>query len=220
VSSAHAVEKIKMARDRGQMVFGETCPHYLVLGSEKYENEDGIKYYCTPPLRPTWHQEMLWKAINSGDIQVVGSDHTAFNFAGQKDLGRDNFSLAPRGFPGIQERLSVLCSAGIHGNRISANKFVDIACTTPAKLFGLFPKKGTLTVGSDADMIVFDPKADFALAKSSGLSRSDYSPYEDMNVKGATWLVLQKGRVIAREGKVLGRPGTAEYLPRNKFTWY
>jgi dihydropyrimidinase len=220
VSSAHAVERIKMARDRGHVVFGETCPHYLVLGSERYENEDGIKYYCTPPLRPAWHQEVLWKAINSGDIQVVGSDHTAFNFAGQKDLGRDNFSLAPRGFPGIQERLSVLCSAGVHGNRISANKFVDIACTAPAKLFGLFPKKGTLTVGSDADMIIFDPKADLALAKSVGLSRSDYSPYEDMSVKGVTWLVLQKGRVIAREGKVLGRPGSAEFLPRSKFTLF
>ncbi len=220
VSSAHAMEKIKTARDRGQAVFAETCPHYLAMGSEKYEIEDGIKYYCTPPLRPAWHQDMLWKAINTCDIQVISSDHTAFNFAGQKDLGRENFNLAPRGFPGIQERLSVLCSAGVHANRISANRFVDIACTTPARLFGLYPKKGTLTVGSDADMVIFDPKADLALAKSAGLSRSDYSPYEDMNVKGAAWLVLQKGRVIAREGKVMGRAGAAEYLPRSKFSLF
>ncbi len=218
LSAAHALEKVKVARDRGQVVYAETCSHYLVLGSERYEEADGVKYYCTPPLRPAWHCEALWKALASGDIHVVGSDHTAFNFAGQKDSGREDFTKAPRGFVGIQERMSLICSAGVHTGKVSPNRIVDLACTTPAKLFGLFPRKGTLAVGSDADMIVFDPKAEQTLSKSISLSRADYSPYEGIRVRGSTWLVLQRGRVIAREGKVMGRPGSGEYLPRARFS--
>jgi dihydropyrimidinase len=218
LSSAHAVEKVKAARDRGQVVYAETCPQYLVLASERYEESEGIKYYCTPPLRPAWQADVLWKAIGSGDVHVVASDHRAFNYAGQKNLGKENFTQAPRGFPGIQERLSLLCSAGVHGGKISANRLVDLACTTPAKIFGLFPRKGTLAVGSDADMVIFDPKAEHLISKSAGLSRSDYTPYEGMKVRGATWLVLQRGRVIAREGKVMGRAGGGEFLSRARFS--
>ncbi len=218
LSSAHAIERVKAARDRGLPVFAETCPHYLVLPSERYEEPEGIKYYCTPPLRPSWHEDILWKAIASGDVHVVGSDHQAFNYAGQKDLGKENFTQAPRGFPGIQERISVLHSAGVFAGKITPNRFVDLACTAPAKLFGIFPRKGTLTVGSDADMIIFDPKAEVTLSKSTTLSRSDYTPYEGMKVRGETWLVLQRGKVIARESKVLGRPGEGEFLSRAKFS--
>lgn len=218
LSSAHAIEKVKAARDRGLTVYAETCCHYLMMPCERYEDSDGIKYYCAPPLRSAWHEDILWKAISSGDIHTVGSDHRAFNYAGQKDLGKDNFTLAPRGFPGIQERLSALCSAGVHAGRISANRFVDLTSATPAKLFGLFPRKGTLAVGSDADMVIFDPKAEIILSKSIGLSRSDYTPYEGMKVRGATWLVLQRGRVIARESKVMGRPGAGEFLSRAKYS--
>jgi dihydropyrimidinase len=217
ISSAHAIERIKAARDRALPVYAETNPQYLVMASERYDEPDGIKYYCTPPLRPSWHEDVLWKAISSGDLHVVASDHKAFNYAGQKNVGKDNFTQAPRGFPGVQERLSVLYSAGVHAGKISANKMVEIACTTPAKLFGIFPKKGTLAVGSDADMVIFDPKMDVTLSKSISLSRSDYTPYEGMKVRGATWLVLQRGRVIAREGKIMGRPGSGEFLPRSKF---
>ncbi len=217
LSSAHGIEKVKAARDRGQVVYAETCPQYLVLPSERYEEPEGIKYYCTPPLRPAWHEDILWKAIASGDIHVVGSDHRAFNYAGQKNLGRDNFTQAPRGLPGIQERLSLICSAGVQTGKISANRFVDLVCTSPARLFGLFPRKGTLAVGSDADMVIFDPKTEITLSKAMGLSRSDYTPYEGMRVRGATWLVLQRGRVIARESKVMGRPGGGEFLARAKF---
>jgi dihydropyrimidinase len=218
LSSAHAIEKIKAARDRGLPVYAETCPQYLSLSIERYEESEGIKYYCTPPLRPAWHADVLWKAITSGDLHVVASDHQAFNYAGQKNLGKDDFTLAPRGFPGIQDRLSLLCSSGVHTGKISANKFVDLACTAPAKLFGLFPRKGTLAVGSDADMVIFDPKAESIISKDTGLSRSDYTPYEGMKVRGATWLVLQRGRVIAREGKVMGRPGIGEFLSRARFS--
>jgi dihydropyrimidinase len=218
LSSAHAIEKVKAARDRGQTVYAETCSHFLAMSNERYEEPEGIKYYCTPPLRPSWHADILWKAIGSGDIHTVGSDHWAFNYSGQKDLGKEDFTQAPRGFPGIQERLAVLFSAGIHTGKISPNRLVELACTAPAKLFGLFPRKGTLVVGSDADMIIFDPKAEITLSKSISLSRSDYTPYEGMRVHGATWLVLQRGRVIARESKVMGRPGGGEFLPRAKFS--
>ncbi len=218
LSSAHAIEKVKIARDRGQLVFTETCSHYLVMPCERYDEPEGIKYSCSPPLRPSWHADVLWKAIASGDIHAIGSGHWAFNYAGQKDLGKENFTQAPYGFPGIQERLSVLCSAGVHGGRISANRLVDLICTSPAKLFGIFPRKGTLAVGSDADMVVFDPKVETVLSKALSLSRSDYTPYEGMRVRGATWLVLQRGRVIARESRVMGRPGSGEFLPRARFS--
>lgn len=218
LSSAHAIERVKAARDKGQTVLVETCPQYLTMQSERYEEPEGIKYYCTPPLRPSWHQDILWKAISSGDIHMVSSDHRAFNYAGQKNLGRENFTQAPRGFPGIQERLAVLCSSGVHSGRISPNKLVDLACTTPAKIFGMFPRKGTLAVGSDADMVIFDPRAENTISKAMGLSRSDYTPYEGMRVRGTTWLVLQRGKVIARECKVTGRPGGGEFLARAKFS--
>jgi dihydropyrimidinase len=216
ISSAHAIEKVKAARDRGQAVYGETSPHYLVLGSERYEDTEGIKFYCIPPLRPSWHQDVLWKALSSGDLHVVGSDHAAFNFAGQKDQGKDNFLQAPRGFAGIQERVSVLYTA-LAGGKLSINRLVDLTSTTPAKLFGLFPRKGTLAVGSDADMIIFDPKAELTLSKSLGLSRADYSPFEGVHVRGAAWLVTQRGKVIAREGRVMGKPGGGEYIVRSRF---
>ncbi len=218
VSSAHALEKIKSARDRGQAVYGETCPQYVALGSERYDELDGVKLYATPPLRPAWHHEVLWRGLAYGDLQVVASDHTAFNYAGQKDVGTENFSLAPRGLPGIQERVALICSAGVHAGKITPNRFVDLVCTTPAKLFGLFPRKGTLVVGSDADMVIFDPKAEQTLSKSIALSRSDYCAYEGIKVRGTPWLVLQRGRVIAREGKVMGRPGSGEFLPRVRYS--
>lgn len=218
LSSAHAIEKVKAARDRGLSVYAETCSHYLTISGDRYEEPEGIKYYCTPPLRSCWHGDILWKAIASGDIQTVGSDHRAFSYAGQKDIGVENFTLAPRGFPGIQERISALCSKGVHSGKISVNRLVDLVSATPAKLFGLFPRKGTLAVGSDADMIIFDPKAELTLSKAVSLSRSDFTPYEGMKVRGAPWLVLQRGKTIAREGKVMGRPGSGEFLPRAKFS--
>lgn len=216
LSSAHALEKVKSARDRGQPVYAETCAHYLLLNSDRYEENEAIKYYITPPLRPAWHQEVLWKAIISGDIQIIGSDHTAFNFAGQKDLGTEQFIKAPRGFPGVQERLAAIISAGVQSGRISINHMVDLLCTTPARLFGMFPRKGTLAVGSDADLVIFDPRADHTLSKTIALSRSDYCAYEGMRAHGFPWLVVQRGKIIAREGRVMGRPGGGEFLPRTK----
>ncbi len=216
VSCAHAMEKIKAARDRGQHVFAETCPHYLLLNSERYDESEAIKYYVAPPLRPAWHQEILWKAILSGDIQVVGSDHSAFNYSGQKDAGKDSFVQAPRGFSGVQERLPAISSAGVEGTRVSMHRLVDLLCTSPARMFGLFPRKGTIAVGSDADMVVYDPRTNLILSKALALSRVDYCAFEGMRTHGSPWLVIQRGKIIAREGKVMGRPGSGEFLARNK----
>jgi dihydropyrimidinase len=214
LSSAHALEKVKAARDRGQTVYAESCPQYLLLNSDRYEDSEAVKYYVTPPLRPAWHQDVLWRGIRSGDIQLIGSGHAAFNFAGQKDLGKDSVVLAPRGFSGVQERLCAIASEAVQGGRISMNRAVDLLCTMPAKLFGLFPRKGTIAVGSDADLVIFDPRTDQILSKALSLSRVDYCAYEGMRVHGYPWLVVQRGRIIAREGKVMGRPGGGEFLPR------
>ena len=218
VSSAHAVEKIKAARDRGQPVYAETCPQYLVFNSERYEENEAIRYYITPPLRAAWHADVLWKALNTGDLQAIGSDHTAFNYAGQKDLGLENFIQAPRGIAGVQERISAISSAGVHNGKITMNRMIDLLSTAPAKLFGLFPRKGTIAVGSDADLLIYDPRTDQILSRGLALSRVDYCPYEGMRSFGSPWLVLQRGRIIAREGKVMGQPGAGEFLPRTKFT--
>ncbi len=216
LSSAHAIEKVKAARDRGQLVYAETCTHYLTLNSDCYEGSDAVKYYVIPPLRPAWHQEVLWKALTTGDIQVIGSDHTAFNYAGQKDSGLENFIQAPRGISGVQERLAAISSSGVQRGRISIHRLVDLLCTSPARMFGLFPRKGTLSVGSDADLVVFDPRVDYILSKAMALSRVDYCAFEGMRSYGSPWLVLQRGKIIARDGKVMGRPGGGEFLARTK----
>lgn len=218
ISSAHALEKVKAARDRGLPVYGETLSHYLALGADRYEEPDGVKHLCTPPLRPAWHQDMLWKGLAAGDLQVVASGHRAFNYAGQKDAGREDFTLAPRGFGGIQERFPLVFSTGVNPGRITVHRLIDAISTAPARLFGLFPKKGTIAVGSDADLVIFDPKAETTLSRSIALSRSDYSAFEGIRVRGMPWLVIQRGRVIAREGRVMGRPGAAEFLPRARYS--
>lgn len=218
LSSAHALEKVKAARDRGQAVLAETCPHFLLLNADRYEGSEAVKYHVAPPLRPAWHQEILWKGVNSGDIQAIGSDHAAFSYAGQKDAGKDSFVLAPRGFSGVQERFALICSQGIHQGKYSLHRLVDLLSTAPAKLFGLFPRKGTIAVGSDADLVVYDPRTDQILSKDLALSRVDYCVYEGMRTHGSPWLVIQRGRIISREGKVMGRPGAGEFLPRTKPT--
>ncbi len=135
---------------------------------------------------------------------------------GQKDLGKDNFIQAPRGFSGVQERLAAIGSAGVHGGKVSMHRLVDLLSTSPARLFGLFPRKGTIAVGSDADLVVYDPRTDLILSKAIALSRVDYCAYEGIRTHGSPWLVVQRGKIIAREGKVMGRPGGGEFLPRSK----
>jgi dihydropyrimidinase len=218
LSSRQAVEQVQRARDRGLPVFAETCPHYLLLDESLYDQPDfeGAKYVLTPPLRTREHQEALWTGVRSGDIAVVSTDHCPFCFADQKALGKDDFSKIPNGGPGIENRLSLIYNAGVHGGRIDNHKFVDLVSTQPAKIFGLFPRKGTIAVGSDGDVVIFDPQGELTISATTHLMNIDYNMYEGMRVRGTADEVLLRGKPIVRQRKYVGQPGDGQYLPRQR----
>ncbi|WP_027416705.1 dihydropyrimidinase [Aneurinibacillus terranovensis] len=222
VSCAAAANKIKEARDAGYKAWGETCPQYLVLDITALEKPDfeGAKYVWSPPLREKWNQEELWAALRNGSLQTVGSDQCSFNFAGQKELGRNDFTKIPNGGPLIEDRFSILYSEGVHKGRIGLNTFVNVVSTNAAKLFGLFPKKGTIAVGSDADIVIFDPKAERTLSAFTHHMNVDYNPFEGMKVVGEPVTVLSRGEVIVRDKQFLGKKGRGEYLRRATFQQY
>jgi dihydropyrimidinase len=188
VSCAAAVERIAEAREKGWKIYGETCPQYLVLDISYLEKPDfeGAKYVWSPPLREKWNQEVLWSALKSGILQTVGSDHCSFHFAGQKELGRGDFSKIPNGGPIIEDRFSILYSEGVHAGRISLNQFVDMTSTKVAKLFGMFPNKGTIAVGTDADIVIFDPRVTRTISAQTHHMNVDYNPFEGMEVQGGS----------------------------------
>ncbi len=219
LSSRQALEELQRGRDRGLPVYAETCPHYLLLDDSRYEAPgfEGAKYVLTPPLRPVEHQTALWKGVRSGDIAVVSTDHCPYCFADQKALGKDDFSKIPNGGPGIENRLALIYNAGVHGGRINANQFVDLVATQPAKIFGLFPRKGTIAIGSDGDLVIFDPQREYVISASTHLMNIDYNMYEGMRVRGSADEVLLRGKPIVRERKYVGQPGDGQYLPRLRF---
>jgi dihydropyrimidinase len=219
LSCREALDKVKEARDLGFPAFAETCPQYLLLSYQKYLEPgfEGAKYVMSPPLRDKSNWDVLWKGLASGDLQVVSTDHCPFNFKGQKDLGKDSFAAIPNGAPGIEHRLSLLYSEGVHKKRLSANRFVDLVSTTPAKLFGMFPQKGAVAVGSDADLVVFDPKAAFTIRARDQHQNVDYTPYEGFKGKGLAGTVIANGRIIVQNGEFLGEPGTGRFLKRSPF---
>ena len=214
-----ALEKVKAARDAGFPAYAETCPQYLLLSYKNYEEPDfnGAKYVMSPPLRSKEDQAALWKALQMGDLQVVSTDHCPFNFKGQKELGRDDFSKIPNGAPGIENRVSLIFSEGVVKKRISLHRFVEIVSTAPAKLFGMFPKKGTIAVGSDADIVIFDPKKPFTISVASNHMNVDYTPYEGLKGKGVVETVIAGGRVVIDKGKLLAEPGSGRYIHRSPF---
>jgi len=214
-----ALEKVKSARDRGFSALAETCPQYLILSDKNYEEPDfnGAKYVMSPPLRDKLNHTKLWQGLSFGDLQVISTDHCPFNFKGQKDLGRDDFSKIPNGAPGIENRLCLIFNEGVNKGRISVNRFVDLVSTMPAKLFGLYPEKGTIAVGSDADLVVFNPKKKFTITAETNHHNVDYTPYEGYNGKGVPEVVISQGDVIVREGEFLGTPGKGRYIKRKKF---
>src|SRR5438067_9883784 len=193
LSAAEALEMVTEARDRGLPAFAETCPQYLFLSYENYEEPgfDGAKYVMSPPLRPKWHQAELWKGLAKNDLQVVSTDHCPFcmkeGFRGlpkQKELGKGDFSKIPNGAPGVETRMALLFDGGVAQGRITASRWVELTATAPAKIMGLFPRKGTIAVGSDADIVLWDPKATQTLSAKTHHMRVDYSPYEGRKVKG------------------------------------
>ncbi|MGD6793473.1 dihydropyrimidinase [Metabacillus indicus] len=219
VSCAEAVEKIAEARSRGFDVWGETCPQYLVLDQSYLEKPEfeGAKYVWSPPLREKKHQDVLWNAMKTGVLQTLGSDQCSFDFNGQKDLGKGDFTKIPNGGPIIEDRFSILFSEGVSKGRISLNQFVDLTSTKAAKLFGLYPKKGTIAVGSDADLVLFDPSAERTISASTHHMAVDYNAFEGMEVKGVPVSVLSKGEFVVRDRQFAGKAGTGQYIKRAKY---
>ncbi len=219
LSASQALDAVCAARDRGLPAYAETCPQYLFLSAENYEEPDfnGAKYVMSPPLRPKEHQAALWRGLATGDLQAVSTDHCPFNFKGQKELGRGDFSKIPNGAPGIETRLYLMYDGGVGEKRISLNRFVELTATAPAKLFGLFPRKGTVAVGSDADLVVWDPSAKHVLSAATHHMNVDYNPYEGRQVTGAPTHVLSRGEVIVEGDKFLGRRGRGQFLRRGSF---
>lgn len=220
LSCADALNKVREARDLGLPAYAETCPQYLFLDYSLYEQEgfEGAKYVMTPPLREKWHQDELWKGLRMDDLQVVSTDHCPFCFKEQKELGRNDFSKIPNGGPGIEHRVSLIYNGGVVGGRISLNRFVELVSTAPAKMFGLFPRKGTIAIGSDADIVIFDPHREVTLSAATHHMNVDYSAYEGMKVKGTTDVVLSRGKVIIEGGQYVGTPGEGRFLKRSTFS--
>jgi len=220
MSCNDALEKVREARDRGLPVYGETCPQYLYLSIENFDvpGFEGAKYVFTPPLREKWHQEKLWNGLKRDHLQVVSTDHCPFCFKEQKELGRDDFTKIPNGGPGIEHRMSLIYSGGVAAGRFSVNRFVELVATAPAKLFGLYPRKGTIAVGSDADLVIFDPQRKHTISAKTHHMRVDYSMFEGIEVTGTPQTVLSRGRVLVDGDKFLGRAGSGQFLRRSTYT--
>src|SRR5258705_12268716 len=217
LSCNEALEKVREARDRGLPVYAETCPQYLYLSIDNFDAPgfEGAKYVFTPPLREKWHQEKLWTGLKQDQLQVVSTDHCPFCFKEQKEMGRDDFTKIPNGGPGIEHRMSLIYSGGVAQKRFSVSRFVEIVSTTPAKLFGLYPRKGTVAVGSDADLVIFDPNREHTISAKTHHMRVDYSMFEGIRVKGMPEIVFSRGRVLVEKDKFMGGPGGGETLKRS-----
>jgi dihydropyrimidinase len=220
LSCNDALEKVREARDRGLPAYAETCPQYLYLSLENFDAPgfEGAKYVFTPPLREKWHQEKLWQGLKADNLSVVSTDHCPFCFKEQKELGKGDFTKIPNGGPGIEHRMSLVYSGGVGQGRFSVNRFVEIVSTTPAKLFGLYPRKGTIAVGSDADIVVFDANREHTISAKTHHMRVDYSMFEGIKVKGMPDMVMSRGRVLVENNEFNGKPGSGQYLKRAQYT--
>ena len=224
LSAEEALEVVVEARDRGIAAFAETCPHYLFLTIEEYEKPgfEAAKYVMTPPLRQHHCQEALWRGLKFDDLQVVATDHCPFCFNERshglyrsKQLGKDDFSKIPNGAPGVELRLALLFDGGVKTGKISLNRFVQLTATAPAKMFGLFPKKGTIAVGSDADLVLFDPNKQHVLSATNHHSNVDYSLFEGRSVTGKVERVFLRGELIVDGDHWLGKKGKGQYQKRS-----
>ncbi|HEX9006543.1 MAG TPA: dihydropyrimidinase [Bacteroidota bacterium] len=219
LSSADALEKVAEARDRGLPAYAETCPQYLLLSIEDLRRPDfeGAKYVFTPPLREKGHQEKLWEGLRKNTLQVVSTDHCPFCFKEQKEMGRDSFAKIPNGGPGVENRLQLIFHYGVNQKHLSLNRWVELVSTAPAKMFGLYPRKGSLSIGSDADLVVWDPEVEQTISARTHHMRVDYSMYEGFKVKGAAETVLSRGRVVVDKGKFHGKAGGGKFVKRDTY---
>jgi dihydropyrimidinase len=220
LSSEPALKAVRDARDNGQNMFAETCPQYLYLSLDDLGKPDfeGSKYVCSPPLRPTEHQDTLWRGLRTNDLSVVSTDHCPFCFNEQKELGRGDFSKIPNGLPGVEHRMDLLHQGVVKGE-ISLARWVEVASTTPARMFGLYPRKGVIAPGSDADIVVYDPAATQTLSVETHHMNVDYSAYEGMEITGKVASVLSRGRVVIADGEFRGATGHGQFLQRDLSTY-
>jgi dihydropyrimidinase len=219
VSCAESVEPIAIAREKGWNIWAETCTQYFFIDQSFLDRPDfeGAKYVYTPPPRAKANQDVLWNAVRTNVLQAISTDHCAYLSKGQKDAGKDDFRQIPNGGPGLENRLQMIHHFGVREGRISLNRMVELLCTNPAKLFGLYPRKGTLAVGSDADVVVFDPAKQVTISASTHHSRSDYNLYEGTEVQGSPEVVLLLGNVIVDGDQLLAKPGSGQFVKRARF---
>jgi dihydropyrimidinase len=219
VSCKDAIDPIAYAREKGWDVWGETCTQYLFIDYTHLERPDfeGAKYVYTPPPRSKEHQQYLWGALKSDVLSVISTDHCSFLWDGQKTLGKDDFSKIPNGGPGIEDRLMMIHHFGVREGRLTLNRMVELLATNPAKLFGLYPRKGTIAPGSDADLVVFDPEKRVTRSAASHHSKCDYNLYEGTEVRGAPEVVVLRGNVLVENDELVARPGIGQFVRRARF---
>lgn len=215
LSCEDALLAVAAARSDGRNVFAETCPQYLYLTHAELErpNFEGAKYVCSPPIRPAYHPPKLWRGLRSDALSVVSTDHCPFCFAEQKELGRDDFSKIPNGMPGVEHRMDLIHQGVVSGD-LTVNRWVEVTATTPARMFGLYPRKGIIAAGADADIVVYDPAASQTISASTHHMSVDYSAYEGLTVTGRVDTVLSRGRVLIDESGYHGEPGHGRFAER------
>jgi dihydropyrimidinase len=226
VTNAGAVEAIRLARLRSNLIHGETCVQYFFFTTDDLARSgfEGAKWVCSPPFREKSDQETLWRAVNVDDLQVISTDHCDFWYEGGtdgrpagKELGKGNFSKIPNGVPGIEDRMMILYTHGVRAGRFSLNRWIDLCCTTPAKLFGAYPQKGVIAPGSDADIVVWDPEASHTISAKTHHQRTDYNLYEGWKVTGMPSVVFSRGRILVQDGEWKGQQGAGHFIHRRRW---
>jgi dihydropyrimidinase len=221
VSTEEGIKLISEARERGMPVYAETCPQYLLLSLDSMIDArgfDSAKYVFTPPLREKRHQDKLWEAINKKHIQVIATDHCPFNLKGQKDFGKNEFRAIPNGAPGIENRMHLIYEFGVIKRKLSLKHWIELCATQPAKIFGLYPRKGTITIESDADLVVWDPDKSMTISEQTHHMNVDYNLYEGYKCSGSPEIVISNGEIIVENNEFVGNVGRGKYLKRDLFS--
>lgn len=213
-----ALDEVARARKINAKIMAETCPQYLLLSEDNYREPDfqGAKYVMSPPLRPKENQEQLWQGLAHDKLQTVATDHCPFDFKGQKEMGRDFFGKIPNGSSGVEARMMLLFDRGVNAGKISLNRFVNITATNPAKIFGMYPEKGTIAAGSDADLVIFDPMLQKTISKKILHENVDHTPYEGYKITGFPVMTFSRGQIVAKDGEFVGKVGAGKFIARHK----
>ena len=219
VTTEGAVNAVKKAQEEGYPIFGETCTHYLTLTTDNLAKPgfEGAKYVCSPALRGEEDLEALWKAVKNGYLNAISSDHCGFSYSKHKVQGKDDFTMIPNGAPGMEDRMNVIWTYGVAKGKITRQKYVELCCTNPAKNNGIYPQKGSLTIGSDADVVVFDPDYKGVFTVEDSYQGVDYNSYEGMDQIGRPSKVFLRGELVASDGKYVGTEGTGKFVSAKPF---